>query len=93
MIFAHIEDSLNRALELVGRCDEVYRLGGQQVRRLSNQFFFEKLLIARMSKKARKSSARCCRSPGQPFCLRSSCAPWQKAQKPPDKIILSEVRK
>lgn len=45
VIFAHIEDTLNSALTLVGRCDEVYRLGGPQVRRLSNQFFFEKLLI------------------------------------------------
>jgi hypothetical protein len=31
---------------LVGRVDEVYRLGGPRVRRLSNQFFFERLLIA-----------------------------------------------
>jgi len=46
MIYARIEDTLNRALALVGRCDEVYRRGGPQVRRLSNQFFFEKLLIA-----------------------------------------------
>jgi hypothetical protein len=46
MIFDRIEDTLNRALTLVGRCDEVYRSGGPQVRRLSNQFFFEKLLIS-----------------------------------------------
>ena len=46
MIYANIEGTLNRALELVGRCDEVYRLGGPQVRRLSNQFFFTKLLIS-----------------------------------------------
>jgi len=46
VIYTGIEDSLNRALTLVGRCDEVYRLGGPKVRRLSNQFFFEKLLIA-----------------------------------------------
>ena len=46
MIYAHIEDTLNRALALIGRCDEVYRLGGPRVRRLSNQFFFQKLLIA-----------------------------------------------
>ncbi len=45
MVFAKIADTLNRALELVGRCDEVYRLGGPQVRRLSNQFFFERVLI------------------------------------------------
>ncbi len=45
VIYAKIEDTLNRALALVGRCDEVYRLGGPQVRRLSNQFFFEQLLL------------------------------------------------
>jgi hypothetical protein len=45
VVFAKIENTLNRALALVGRCDEVYRLGGPEVRRLSNQFFFEKLLI------------------------------------------------
>ncbi len=45
MVFAKIADTLNRALELVGRCDEVYRLGGPQVRRLSNQFLFERVLI------------------------------------------------
>ncbi len=45
VIYAKIEDTLNRALTLVGRCDEVYRLGGPQVRRLSNQFFFEQVLL------------------------------------------------
>jgi site-specific DNA recombinase len=45
LVFAKIAETLNRALELVGRCDEVYRLGGPQVRRLSNQFFFEQLLL------------------------------------------------
>jgi hypothetical protein len=46
VIYAHIEDTLNRALALVGRVSEVYRLGGPQVRRLANQCFFDKLLIA-----------------------------------------------
>ena len=46
MIYAEIEATLNRALALVGRVDEVYRTGGPQVRRLSNQFFFEMLLIS-----------------------------------------------
>jgi site-specific DNA recombinase len=45
IVYAKIEDTLNRALALIGRCDEVYRLGGPQVRRLSNQFFFEQLLM------------------------------------------------
>ncbi len=39
MIYSRIEDTLGRVLALVSRCDEVYRLGGPQVRRLSNQFF------------------------------------------------------
>jgi hypothetical protein len=45
MIYTRIEDTLTRALTLIGRVDEVYRKGGPQVRRLSNQFFFEKLLV------------------------------------------------
>ncbi len=44
-IYSRIEDTLGRALALVGRCDEVYRQGGPQVRRLSNQFFFDRLLV------------------------------------------------
>jgi site-specific DNA recombinase len=46
VIYAHIEDTLNRALALVGQVDEVYRLGGPRVRRLANQCFFDKLLIS-----------------------------------------------
>jgi site-specific DNA recombinase len=45
VIYAHIEDTLNRALTLVGRVHEVYRQGGPRVRRLANQCFFDKLLI------------------------------------------------
>ncbi len=45
VVYAHIEDTLNRALALVGRADEVYQLGGPQVRRMCNQFFFEQLFI------------------------------------------------
>jgi hypothetical protein len=46
VIYEHIEDTLNKALALVGRVDEVYRLGGPRVRRLANQCFFDKLLIS-----------------------------------------------
>lgn len=46
VIYEHIEETLNRVLELVGRIDEVYRLGSPRVRRLVNQCFFDKLLIA-----------------------------------------------
>src|SRR5450759_5756691 len=46
MIYAKIEQTLNQALDLLSRCDEVYRLGGPQIRRWANQCFFEKLLIS-----------------------------------------------
>ena len=45
MVYSRIEDTLNKALALLGRCDEAYRQGGPRIRRLSNQFFFAKLLI------------------------------------------------
>jgi site-specific DNA recombinase len=45
MIYEHIEGSLDRALAMVGQIEEVYRLGGPQVRRLANQFFFDKILV------------------------------------------------
>ena len=38
--------TLNRALGLVGRIDEVYAMGRPRVRRLANQCFFDKLLIS-----------------------------------------------
>jgi site-specific DNA recombinase len=44
--YATIEANLNRVLELAGRCDEIYRLGGPHVRRLANQCFFRKVLVA-----------------------------------------------
>ena len=46
IIYAKIESTLNQALAFVGRVGDVYRLGGPKVRRLSNQFFFDQLLIA-----------------------------------------------
>ena len=46
VVYAKIEDTLTRALGLVGRVDEVYRTGGPRVRRLANQFFFERLLLS-----------------------------------------------
>jgi site-specific DNA recombinase len=46
VIYAHIQDTLDKALALLGRADEVYRLGGPRVRRLANQCFFDKLLVA-----------------------------------------------
>ena len=46
VVYAEIEDTLERALALVSRVDEVYRTGGPQVRRLANQCFFEMLLVS-----------------------------------------------
>ena len=43
--FGEIETPLLRALELVGRCDEVYATGNTRVRRLCNQAFFHQLRI------------------------------------------------
>lgn len=45
VVYANIEGNLNGALRLLGRCDEVYRLGGPRTRRLANQFFFQRLLL------------------------------------------------
>jgi hypothetical protein len=45
MIYSRIEDTLNRALALLERVDEVYQLGGPRVRCPANQCFFDKLLI------------------------------------------------
>jgi site-specific DNA recombinase len=47
-IYAHIEQPLRVALELAARIDEVYRIGRPPVRRLANQFFFEKLLLTQV---------------------------------------------
>ncbi|WP_374215827.1 recombinase family protein [Frankia sp. AiPs1] len=44
-VYERIEETLIRSLALVGHSAEVYAEGGPQVRRMSNQFFFEKLLI------------------------------------------------
>jgi site-specific DNA recombinase len=46
LVFATIEGTLNTALDLLARVDEVYRLGGAKTRRLANQCFFTKLLIS-----------------------------------------------
>src|SRR5690242_17515526 len=45
IVYSRIEDTLEKVLALVGRCDEAYRQGGPRVRRLSNQFFFEQLRV------------------------------------------------
>ncbi len=45
LVYGQIEETLTLALELVGRIDEVYRLGNGRVRRLANQCFFNKLLV------------------------------------------------
>lgn len=72
MVYTHIEDTLSRALALIGRCDEVYRMGGPQVRRLSNQFFFEKLLIAKDTEGSAHVAEPHSTSPGQPSSPKTS---------------------
>lgn len=44
-VHASIDATLSTALSFVGRAADAYLLGGPRVRRLSNQFFFHKLLI------------------------------------------------
>jgi site-specific DNA recombinase len=46
LVFATIEGTLQAALDLLARVDDVYRLGGAKTRRLANQCFFTKLLIS-----------------------------------------------
>ena len=46
-VAGNIERVLAKALDLLGRVDEVYAGSGPQMRRLANQFFFERLLIDR----------------------------------------------
>jgi site-specific DNA recombinase len=53
----HIEATLDQALELLGRCDEVYRQGAPRTRRLANQFFFNKLLIGRGARQVAEATA------------------------------------
>lgn len=45
VVWERIEQTLDRALGFIGRCDEVYRRGGPRVRHLANQALFEKLLV------------------------------------------------
>jgi hypothetical protein len=46
VVYATIEGTLIKALELLARVDEVYRRGGPQIRRHANQCFVTKLLIS-----------------------------------------------
>lgn len=47
LIYSRIEQDLNTALAHVSTVHDVYRKGGPQVRRYTNQSFFAKLLIGR----------------------------------------------
>ena len=43
--FKEIEDTVAKALDLAGNCQEAYRLASDRVRRQFNQAFFKRLLI------------------------------------------------
>jgi site-specific DNA recombinase len=45
MVYEHIQETLERCLDLLERVDEVYRLGSPRIRRLANQCFFTRLLV------------------------------------------------
>jgi site-specific DNA recombinase len=45
MIYEHIQDTLERTLDLLERVDEVYRLGSPRIRRMLNQCLFTRLLL------------------------------------------------
>ena len=44
-LWAHIENGLTAALDLLGRWDQVYLVGGPQIRRHSNQALFERIKV------------------------------------------------
>jgi hypothetical protein len=45
MVYEHIQGTLERALELLERVDEVYRLGSPRIRQMLNQCFFSRVLL------------------------------------------------
>ncbi|MEV6415339.1 hypothetical protein [Kribbella sp. NPDC051718] len=45
IVYSQIEETPELVLDQPGRCEEVYRLGATDVRRLSNQLLFENLWI------------------------------------------------
>jgi site-specific DNA recombinase len=65
-IYIRIEETLTKALALAGRCGEVYALGGPQVRRMSNQFFFEKILVTGEEAAPGETEVATPRPPDQP---------------------------
>jgi site-specific DNA recombinase len=93
MIYAHIEDTLHRALTLVGRCDEVYRLGGPRVRRLSNQFFFQKLLIAEDPEEGAEVAAAILQEPWATLVSEDFQASMARSTKNPGQDLLARGSK
>lgn len=93
MIYGRIEETLSRALELVGRCDEVYRMGGPQVRRLSNQFFFDKLLIAEDTDEGAQVVGAVLREPWATLVAEDFHAAMARSTTNPGQDRLPEVRK
>jgi hypothetical protein len=92
MIFEHIEATLNKALELVGRCDEVYRLAGPEIRRLSNQFFFDRLLISRDTEEGAQVTGAVLQEPWATLVSESFQASMAISTKTRGRFLLSQVR-
>ena len=44
-VYEHIQETLERTLDLLERIDDVYRLANPRVRRMANQFMFKQLLL------------------------------------------------
>ncbi len=89
VIYAHIEDTLNRALALVGRIDEVYASGGPRVRRLVNQCFFDKLLISADEDEPRVATAAL-REPWATLCARDFHAQMSASATSPGRDLVDE---
>ena len=92
IVYAKIQDTLSGALTLVGRCDEIYRLGGPEVRRLANQ----------SSSTSCSSTLKTTRQPlrvpystsHSPLCSRrTSSGRWPPTQRTPPIFLMDEVRK
>lgn len=92
VVYEHIEDTLNRALELVGRCDEVYRLGG---RRCGGDLTSSSSTgcSSPPRRTGRRWPALCSTSRGPRSGPRTSSGRWGKTDRTPPKIVLVEVRK
>lgn len=92
LIAGRIEETLGRALALVGHCDEVYALGGPRVRRLSNRAFFDKLLISEDEEGAVVAGATL-KEPWASLVAADFCRPEAQETTNPDRVDLGRGSK